>query len=108
MASKELIAASTVPVILSILARGESYGYKLIKEVSEKSNGQLEWSEAMLYPVLQRMEANKLIQSRWVEGESGKKRKYYKITRKGITVLEDKKAEWLGLHAFMTQMWKPT
>ncbi|MEQ9593315.1 MAG: PadR family transcriptional regulator, partial [Cyclobacteriaceae bacterium] len=99
MASKELVAASTVPVILSILAHGESYGYKLIKEVSEKSNGTLEWSEAMLYPVLQRMEKNKLIQSRWVEGESGKKRKYYKITSAGHAALENKKAEWLELHA---------
>lgn len=107
MPSKELIAASTVPVILAILAKGESYGYKLIKEVSEQSDGKLEWSEAMLYPVLQRMESSKLIQSRWVESESGKKRKYYKITRKGAAVLEDKKAEWLALHAFMTRIWKP-
>ncbi len=107
MASKELIAASTLPLILSILAKGESYGYKLIKEVSEKSNGTLEWSEAMLYPVLQRMEKNKFIQSRWVEGENGKKRKYYKITSSGYAVLEDKKAEWLELHAFLSKMWQP-
>ncbi|MCB0490023.1 MAG: PadR family transcriptional regulator [Cyclobacteriaceae bacterium] len=108
MPSKELIAASTVPVILTILAKGESYGYQLIKEVAEQSGGELEWSEAMLYPVLQRLESNKLIQSRWVEGESGKMRKYYRITRKGGTVLEDKKAEWLALHAFMTRIWKTT
>lgn len=107
MPSKELIAASTVPVILAILAKGESYGYRLIKEVSEQSDGKLEWSEAMLYPVLQRLESNKLIQSRWVESESGKKRKYYKLTTKGATVLEDKKAEWLALHAFMTRIWNP-
>ncbi len=107
MASKELVAASTLSVILAILARGESYGYKLIKEVTEKSNGKLEWSEAMLYPVLQRMEKNKLIQSRWVESESGKKRKYYKITKEGLEVLEDKKAEWLELHSFLLKMWKP-
>ena len=107
MPSKELIAASTVPLILSVLSRGESYGYKLIKEISEKSKGQLEWSEAMLYPVLQRMEKNKLIQSRWVESENGKKRKYYNITKSGLAELEEKKAEWLQLHAFLTQMWKP-
>lgn len=106
MASKELIAASTVSVILTILSRGESYGYKLIKEVAEKSDGQLEWSEAMLYPVLQRMEKNKLIRSRWVESESGKKRKYYSITQKGATVLEDKKTEWLTLNAFLLKIWK--
>jgi len=106
MPSKELIAASTVPVILSILHQGESYGYQLIKEVAEKSKGQLEWSEAMLYPVLQRMEANKMISSRWVESESGKKRKYYRITKKGMDILEEKKLEWLTLHGFLTQMWK--
>lgn len=107
MASKELIAASTVPVILSILSRGESYGYQLIKEVAEKSDGHLEWSEAMLYPVLQRMERNQLIQSRWVEVDSGKKRKYYKITAQGAEVLEEKKAEWQQLNAFLRKIWKP-
>ena len=105
MPSKELIAASTVPVILSILARGESYGYKLIKEVANQSGGQLEWSEAMLYPVLQRMEKNRLVESRWVEGENGKKRKYYRITKAGHEVLEDKKSEWLQLHAFLAHLW---
>lgn len=106
MPSKELTAASTIPVILSILSRGESYGYNLIKEVAEKSKGQLEWSEAMLYPVLQRMEKNKLIQSRWVESKSGKKRKYYKITHQGFEVLEEKKTEWLQLHSFLQSIWQ--
>ena len=52
--SKELVAASTIPMILSILSRGESYGYAIIREIREVSNAEIEWSDGMLYPVLRR------------------------------------------------------
>ena len=52
MLSKELVAASTVPLVLSILGEGESYGYALIQRVRELSGGGIEWTEGMLYPVL--------------------------------------------------------
>lgn len=108
MASKELIAASTIPIILTILKKGERYGYQLIKEVFENSKGQLDWSEAMLYPVLQRMEKNGYIQSRWEVADSGKKRKYYKLTKAGRAQLEVKKEEWLELHSFFVKLWQTT
>ena len=56
MVSKELIAASTKPLVLAVLSQGESYGYAIIQHVQEQSSGELEWSEGMLYPVLHRME----------------------------------------------------
>jgi PadR family transcriptional regulator PadR len=55
MVSKNLMAASTKPLILTILARGEMYGYQIIQNVIQLSGGTLEWSEGMLYPVLHRM-----------------------------------------------------
>ena len=82
MLSKELIAASTVPLVLSVLTEGESYGYALIQRVREVSGGKIEWTEGMLYPVLHWMEKEELIESEWREGESGRKRKYYRLSRK--------------------------
>ena len=105
MASKELIAASTIPLILSILTKGKSYGYLIIKSIRELSDGNLEWSEAMLYPVLHRMERNGLIQSEWIAPESGKKRKYYAITEEGKAVLHEKQKEWLNVHNVFLSLW---
>ena len=50
--SKELIAATTIPIILSILQKGESYGYEIIKEVKALSDDHLEWKEGSLYPLI--------------------------------------------------------
>ena len=83
MISKEMVGASTVSFILSILMEGEDYGYEIIRKVKDYSGGKLEWSEPMLYPVLHRLEKNNFINSQWRILENGRKRKYYKITAEG-------------------------
>ena len=87
--SKELVAASSKPLVLAILARGENYGYAIIQEVRERSNGRLDWTEGMLYPVLHRLEEQKLIRARWVTSENGRKRKYYRLSPQGTRALEN-------------------
>ena len=106
MPSKELIGASTIPIILTILTDGENYGYELIKKVKEYSGDQLQWSEAMLYPVLHRMQRDNLINSRWEQLENGRKRKYYSITKTGRVALEEKKEEWQVMLGLFQRMWK--
>jgi PadR family transcriptional regulator, regulatory protein PadR len=91
---KELVAASTEPLILAILAKGESYGYAIIQEITARSNNRLEWTDGMLYPVLHRMERKGWIRSRWSESETGRKRKYYAICRAGKTALSKHRADW--------------
>jgi hypothetical protein len=49
--SKDLVAASATPLVLAILAEGDSYGYAIIKRVTELSGGHLQWTDGMLYPV---------------------------------------------------------
>ncbi len=107
MLSKELVAASTVPLVLSILAEGENYGYALIRRVRELSGGSIEWTEGMLYPVLHWMEEQGLIESEWKQADSGRKRKYYHLHQRGKTVLATEKAQWLAVHATFTQLWTP-
>ena len=105
MATKALVAASSKPLILSLLAHGESYGYQIIKHVERLSGGTLSWTDAMLYPVLQRMEKEGLIESRWAVLENGRKRKYYQLTPSGKEVLEAEKRQWIDVHAALDQLW---
>ena len=81
--SKDLVAASATPLILAILAEGDSYGYAVIKRVAELSRGKLHWTDGMLYPVLHRLERQGLVAAKWGMSESGRRRKYYRITRTG-------------------------
>ncbi|MFH1718444.1 MAG: helix-turn-helix transcriptional regulator [Planctomycetota bacterium] len=104
--SKDLIAASSTPLILSILSEGESYGYAIIKRVHELSGGQLHWTDGMLYPVLHRLEKQKLIQSSWRQSETGRKRKYYKIKERGIKSLEQHKSQWKIVYSTLAQLWE--
>ena len=105
MIEKELVAASTEPLILSLLAKGESYGYELIQEVKRLSGDKIQWTDGMLYPVLHRMEENGWIKSRWGESETGRRRKYYSLKKDGKTALDEQRTQWLKVHGVLTQLW---
>ena len=107
MLSKELVAASTVPLVLSVLSEGESYGYEIIRRVTSLSGGKIEWSEGMLYPVLHWMENEGMIQAQWKEAESGRKRKYYFIQEPGRQALVREREQWMSVHATLTKLWNP-
>jgi len=94
MVSKTLMAASTRPIILALLARGEDYGYSIIQNVKDISGGHLEWTDGMLYPVLQRMEMDDLITSKWRLSKENRPRRYYTITEKGRKELESELVSW--------------
>jgi len=106
MLSKELVAASTVPLVLSILGQGESYGYALIQRVRDLSGGKIEWTEGMLYPVLHWMERAKMIESEWRTAETGRKRKYYRIRREGRKALKEEQQQWITVHTTLAELWK--
>ena len=93
MISKALVAASTKPIILSILLSGENYGYQIIQSVKRISGGKLEWSDGMLYPVLHRLEKDGFISSKWKISDGGRLRKYYRITNLGKKELEAEKKQ---------------
>jgi DNA-binding PadR family transcriptional regulator len=106
MLSKELVAASTVPLVLSVLAQGENYGYALIQRVRELSDGRIEWTEGMLYPVLHWMQKEKLIEAEWREAETGRRRKYYRLRKEGRAALGTEKEQWLTVHQTLNNLWK--
>lgn len=103
-ANRSLVAASSIPLVLAILARGESYGYEIIQTVRARSGGALEWNEGMLYPVLHRLERDRLVQSRWGKSESGRRRRYYHITTAGRAALADERSQWNQVHSALESL----
>jgi len=107
MISKTLMAASTRPIILAILARGRDYGYSIIQKVREISGGSLEWTDGMLYPVLQRMEMDGLIVSQWQLSGGNRPRRYYTITERGREELASELASWRSVWQALTRLIEP-
>ena len=107
MVSKQLMAASTRPIILAILSRGEDYGYSIIQKVKEASGGNLEWTDGMLYPVLQRMEMDELISSKWKLSEGNRPRRYYTITDRGRRELASELVSWRTVWQALSRFAEP-
>ena len=104
---KELVAASSVPLVLSILTEGESYGYAIIQRVKELSGGKIEWTDGMLYPVLHWLEDEGLVTSHWEDSDTGRKRKYYNLKSQGRKALRQQQEQWALVNSVLNQLWKP-
>ena len=104
--SKDLIAASSTPVVLAILAEADSYGYAILQRVRELSGGRMEWTDGMLYPVLHRLERLGHIEARWEVAESGRRRKYYAITSRGRAQLLEEQRQWEAVDDTLRGIWR--
>ena len=104
--SKYLVAASATPLVLAILAEGDSYGYAIIKRVAELSGGQLQWTDGMLYPVLHRLERLGHVAARWAAAENGRRRKYYRITSQGRNQLTEERRQWQAVDTALRNIWQ--
>ena len=92
--NKDLMKGSTSILILSLLDQEDMYGYKIAHELKILSSNIFELKEGTLYPMLHGLENEKAIESYWFDADNGKRRKYYKITETGKTLLANKKSEW--------------
>lgn len=108
MIGKTLVAASTRPLVLTILRGGENYGYRIIQSVRQISGGQLKWSEPMFYPLLQRMERDGLVKSRWEMIDKKRPRKYYRLTEKGLRQQEKEQEQWFMISDIFKQLLETT
>ena len=104
--NKDLIAASSTPIVLAILAEEDSYGYAILQRVRELSGGRMEWTDGMLYPVLHRLERLGHVESRWATAESGRRRKYYRITASGRAQLAEERRQWQAVDATLRGIWQ--
>lgn len=104
--NKDLVAASATPLVLGILAEGESYGYAIIKRVGELSGGRMKWTDGMLYPLLHRLERLAYVKSAWRESETGRRRKYYRITKEGHAALAGQREQWAMIEDALRGIWQ--
>lgn len=102
---KDLVAASATPLVLAILAEGDSYGYAIIKRVGELSGGQLRWTDGMLYPVLHRLERLGYVEARWATADNGRRRRYYRLTGAGRAHLATERRHWEVVDAALRGIW---
>lgn len=107
MISRTLITATTKPIVLSILAEGENYGYQIIRQIRLLSDGKIRWTPGTMYPALHGLENEGLISSHWRAIEKAPDRKYYRLTPKGVKALEKEKREWLDVNAVFMKLWGP-
>jgi DNA-binding PadR family transcriptional regulator len=103
--NKDLIAASSTPLVLAILADEDSYGYAILQRVRELSGGHMEWTDGMLYPVLHRLERLGYIEARWEVADTGRRRKYYRITAEGEAQLAHEREQWQAVDATLRGIW---
>jgi PadR family transcriptional regulator, regulatory protein PadR len=103
---KELVGASSAIIVLSILFKGDSYGYAIIQRVRELSSGEIEWTDGMLYPVLHWLRKRGQIESRWVASKTGRKRCYYSLRAKGRKTLRDQKQQWELVSSTLDRLWQ--
>lgn len=92
--NKELTRGVVDPIVLQLVSEKAMYGYEIIKIVNQRTSGQFKWNEGSLYPCLHRLEGDGLIESEWQTADSGRKRKYYKISKSGLQTLQSKTEEW--------------
>jgi len=104
--NKDLIAASSTPIVLAILAEEDSYGYAVLNRVRELSGGRMEWTDGMLYPVLHRLERLAHVEARWEVAQSGRRRKYYRITPRGRVQLAEERRQWQAVDATLRGIWQ--
>ena|SRR6185503_7820549 len=104
--NKDLMAASSTPIVLAILAEDDSYGYAIIQRVRELSGGRMNWTDGMLYPVLHRLERLRYVEARWEASETGRKRKYYRITADGRAQLDEERKQWKAVDATLRGIWR--
>ncbi|BBM19600.1 MULTISPECIES: PadR family transcriptional regulator [Enterococcus] len=102
---KEVLRGYIDPIILSILAKADSYGYDIARQAKKSSNETFELKEGTLYVAFKRLEKNGYVVSYWQDGQAAR-RKYYHLTEKGAAFLQHKKQEWQFIKDLMDGFYK--
>lgn len=94
---RELMRGAGPFAVLQLLKRREMYGYELIEALSQRTDGVLAMGQSTLYPMLYNLEAKGYIAGHWRQSDSGRSRKYYGLTRKGLRHLAFETRQWQSL-----------
>ena len=105
---QQLRKGSTPLLILSVLAVNKMYGYQIMRELEQRSEGYFAMTAALLYPALHQLELDGLLKSEWQDGQGKRKRKYYSITQKGRKALANSQTEWKTFIANLQKAIEPS
>lgn len=101
---RELLKGVLPMAVMRLLKRRSMYGYELVTEVTQRSDGVLTLGQSTLYPLLYNLEAQGLVESEWQASQGARDRKYYKLTDKGLQRLERDLSQWEALVRGMGQL----
>ena len=102
--SADLLRGHTDTVVLSVLLRGDNYGYEIHKSIIDRLSGEYELKEATLYSSYKRLELDGYINSYWGDETLGSRRKYYSITDSGKELFRQNKADWRKTQAILNKL----
>lgn len=101
---RELMRGAGPTAVLQLLSAKEMYGYELVDALSKRSNGVLAMGQSTLYPLLYNLESKGLIKATWRTSDSGRERKYYRLTPKGTKRLASETESWNKLADALASM----
>ena len=104
MSTNERLKGNSEMIILAALAERPKHGYDIFQWIREETDGQFKFAPGMLYPLLHKLEKNKLITAEWVASVQGPKRKEYAITKKGLGELAKQRKEWLQFSSLISKL----
>jgi PadR family transcriptional regulator PadR len=107
MHQQEMLKGNTETLLLALLEVEPKYGYQIVKEVEKRSSGYFAFKEGTLYPALHRLEKANLVEGAWQDTPNNVRRRYYKITAKGIQALEERFKEWQKFTQAMNSIMLP-
>ncbi len=93
----ELLRGAGPLAVLKLLERRQMYGYELVESLAQRTQGVLALGQSTLYPLLYNLEAKELIEATWETSDSGRERKYYRLTTKGKKRLAEDEKQWSAL-----------
>lgn len=101
---RELMRGAGPTAVLQLLSAREMYGYQLVEALAARSDGVLAMGQSTLYPMLYNLEAKGLIEGEWRTADSGRERKYYRLTGAGRKKLAADRKAWTALTQSLTAM----
>ena len=81
-------------LLLAALERGPAHGYAIVDAVRSRSEGAFDLAEGTVYPALYRLERRGLLESGWAEGDGARRRRVYRLTRRGSAELARQRQGW--------------
>lgn len=104
MISSELLKGSMITLVLKTLQKKSMYGYQIMKELGSASGGHIDVKEGTLYPILHSLETDGAVESEWSQDQGERRRKYYKLTKKGRALLKEKSGQWDAFREVIDQV----